>query len=88
MSNSEMQQEQKQDSKQHSKEEYNNIPVYYCKHCGSLRVMAIPGFAEDYCDQCGSTDIGKASIDAWLDLQKNVFNRLEERPKKKINIFK
>ena len=74
-----------------TKDEYNAIPVYYCKHCGSLAIMTMPELPDDYCDKCGSTDIGKASIEAWQDLQKTVFNpnKLEEeRHKQKINIFK
>lgn len=71
-----------------SKEEYNSIPVYYCKHCGSLAVMAMPGFVNDYCDKCGSTDIGKASIEVWLDLQKTVYQKKEEERPKRFNIFK
>jgi len=56
-----------------TKEEYNAIPVYYCKLCGSLRIMGEPGVIEDYCDDCGSTDIGKASIEGWLYLQETKF---------------
>ena len=41
-----------------TKEEYNKIPVYYCKHCGSLAIMTMPENPDDYCDKCGSTDIG------------------------------
>lgn len=75
-----------QESK-YTKEEYNSIPVYYCKHCGSLKVMAMP--PSDYCDTCGSTDIGKANIEIWLELQKTVFKPVaDDRPKRKLNIFK
>lgn len=83
MSNTETVQEPK-----YTKEEYNSIPVYYCKHCGSLKVMTTPGLNE-YCDSCGSTDIGKANIDIWLELQKTVFKPIgRDKPVKKQNIFK
>lgn len=52
-----------------SNEEYNNIPVWYCKHCGSLRILALDSIEEGLCDVCGSLQVGKASIDAWIDLQ-------------------
>ena len=52
-----------------SKEEYNSIPVYYCRECLSLRVRSLD---DDtcYCDDCGSTDIDKDSIDNW-EVMKN-----------------
>ena len=58
------------------KEYYNSIPVYYCKHCGSLKIMAVDDSMNyDYCDYCGSTDIGKAPIEGWLMLQETVYNK-------------
>jgi hypothetical protein len=73
-----------------TKEDYNNIPVYYCKDCGSLAVMTVAGFPDDYCDKCGSTNIGKASIEAWQELQRTVYNpiREEEKRRHRINIFR
>lgn len=56
------------------KEDYNNIPVHYCKQCGSLRIMGTSGVVGDYCDTCGSTDIDITIIDTWLELQKTVYN--------------
>lgn len=51
------------------KEEYNNIPVHYCKECLSLKVMRVAGMEEAcYCDVCGCTDIGQASIEEWKQL--------------------
>lgn len=54
------------------KEECNSIPVYYCKDCGSLKVLIIDD-DYDYCDICGSTSTGKASIEAWIDLQERIY---------------
>lgn len=78
------------ESKQLTKEDYNKLPIYYCKQCGSLRIMSVPqGIAEDYCDVCGSTDIGKASIFAWLELQKTTFKPIyRDRPLVKFNPFR
>lgn len=55
-----------------TKEEYNSVPVYYCKHCHSLRIKTIP-FMEnvDFCDSCGSTDIAQISIEEWEELYKD-----------------
>lgn len=45
------------------KEEYNREPVYYCKHCLSLKILT--ALDQDYCDDCGSSDIGITSIEDW-----------------------
>jgi len=76
--------------RQLTKEDYNRMPVYYCRYCGSLKIMTVPqGIAEDYCGECGSTDIGKASIEAWKDLQKTTYKPLyRERPVRTFNPFK
>jgi hypothetical protein len=51
------------------KEEYNNIPVHYCKECLSLKVMRVGGMEEAcYCDDCGCTDIKQTSIEEWEQL--------------------
>lgn len=80
---------QNDNQKPFTKEDYNKLPVYYCKHCGSLKIMTMPGLSDDYCDECGSTDIGKANIDIWLELQKTMFKSpYRDKPEKKFNIFK
>lgn len=62
-------------------EEYNNIPVLYCKHCLSLKIRNIPRIEDsDYCDECGSTNIESCSIEEWENLYKNRYGHayLEE----------
>lgn len=61
-----------------NKEEYNNEPVFFCKHCLSLRIRSTEDI--DYCDTCGSSEIGEASIDDWGELYKLKYNHkyLEE----------
>lgn len=75
-----------------TKEDYNKIPVYFCKHCGSLKIKAVPHILRcysDYCDDCGSTSIGKTSIESWLELQETTFKPIyRDRPIKKFNPFK
>lgn len=51
--------------------DYNSIPVYFCEHCMSLAV--IDGGFIDYCDVCGSTDIGKASLEEYDALHEQRF---------------
>lgn len=55
--------------------DYNDEPVYYCHRCLSLRVMYIAGAVSEYCDDCGSTDIGKCSIGSWEELYKKANGR-------------
>lgn len=52
-----------------SKIDYNSEPVFYCKHCLSLRIMRIEGFDDlCYCDKCNSTEIESADISVWEKL--------------------
>ena len=46
--------------------EYNKVPVFYCKNCLSLKIRTVDQIENsEYCDECGSTDIGTASIEEW-----------------------
>ena len=57
-----------------NKEAFNNEPVCYCKHCLSLKVKSVPGMKElDYCDECGTTDIGQTDIETWRQLYREKF---------------
>ena len=48
------------------KEDYNNEPVYYCRRCLSLKIRDVESIENsEYCDDCGSTDIGRTSIEDW-----------------------
>lgn len=53
-------------------EEYNDIPVHYCKGCLSLKIKTVmEGLNLDYCDECGSTDIGQLHIEEWRNLYRD-----------------
>lgn len=48
---------------------YNDDPVYYCKDCLSLNIQSIPTLDNsDYCEICGSNNIGQCSIYEWEEL--------------------
>lgn len=49
------------------REDYDSIPVFYCKRCRSLLIKNDPE-AGDFCVRCGSTEIGTALIDQYLKL--------------------
>lgn len=51
--------------------DYNSIPVFYCKHCLSLKI--IDGGYIDYCDNCGSTDVDEASLEEYDAMHKQRF---------------
>lgn len=54
-----------------AKEEYNNIPVHYCRDCLSLKILKVAGLEDaSYCDECGSTDITETTIEDWNALYK------------------
>lgn len=53
------------------KEEYNKLPVFYCRDCLSLAIRRVAGMEDAcYCDECGSTNIAEASIEEWEALYK------------------
>lgn len=46
--------------------EYNDLPVYYCKDCLSLKIKNVREQADlCYCEDCGSTSIGTTHINDW-----------------------
>lgn len=57
----------------YTKEDYNNIPVYYCKECLSLLIRQSENM--NYCDMCGSTDIEVTTIDLWEELYENKYHK-------------
>ena len=52
-----------EDDLEEEEQDFNDIPVEFCNKCLSLRVMNYTGRIQCYCDECGSTDIGKAHIE-------------------------
>ena len=50
-----------------NKEEYNDIPVHFCRSCLSLAIMRMESEipVDEYCNKCTSTDIGVATLDEW-----------------------
>lgn len=55
-------------------EEYNKIPVVYCKNCLSLKVMSL-SVDMDFCDECGSTEMGQCTIDDWESKYELKYNK-------------
>lgn len=53
-----------------SKEDFNDIPVYYCRKCLSLKIRTLEQINiadQDYCEECGSTDVSSTHIGMWED---------------------
>lgn len=63
------------------KDDYNNVPVHYCKTCLSLAVkeVKITGNSMErsmsYCSSCSNTDMGTAHIDEWSSLYKAKYGK-------------
>lgn len=51
--------------------DYNDEPVFYCKHCLSLKIRdaGLPDLL--YCDDCGSADVLQTSIEEWEKMYKD-----------------
>ena len=47
-------------------QDFNSEPVFYCKHCLSLNIKSVDDSIDadylDFCDECGSTEVGKTDI--------------------------
>ena len=55
------------------KQEYNQEPVYYCRKCLHLKIGYVAVLeGSEYCEDCNSTNIEKATIEEW---DKMFFNR-------------
>lgn len=54
-------------------EDYNNIPVCYCKNCLSLRVKIVGGY--DFCDDCGCTSFAESHIEEWEKLYESRYGK-------------
>ena len=63
------------EEKKLSKEDYNNIPVYYCNYCLSLKVKTVAGgsLGLDHCAECGGTDILETHISEWEKMYENKY---------------
>lgn len=53
----------------HSPVEYNKEPVFFCKHCLSLKIRSVHSIEDsEFCDDCGSTNIETCHIEEWQKL--------------------
>lgn len=53
---------------------FNEEPVYYCKHCLSLKILNLDD-STSYCDPCGSTDIGVTDIHTWEKMYEEKYGK-------------
>lgn len=51
-----------------SKEDYDEEPVVFCSKCYSLKIKHDEDIDEDYCGDCGCSDIISSSIEEWENL--------------------
>lgn len=55
-------------------EDYNAIPVVYCKNCLSLKIMVLNDKV-DYCDKCGCTDTDSTDIASWREMYEKKYGK-------------
>ena len=53
--------------------DFNNEPVFYCKHCLSLRIRDAGLSDLLFCDKCGSADILSTDIETWENIYKEKY---------------
>lgn len=56
-------------------EDYNSEPVWYCANCYSLRIKHNDWLDEDYCDECGCSNLLTASIEEWENLYRGRYGK-------------
>ena len=57
-----------------NKKPYDDEPVYFCKRCLSLNIRELPIIRyQDYCADCGTADVGIASIEEWKKMYKEKY---------------
>lgn len=56
-----------------TKSDYNSEPIFYCKHCLSLKIRDAGLSYLLYCDDCGSANILSTSIEEWEKLYKEKY---------------
>jgi hypothetical protein len=54
--------------------DYNGIPVAYCKQCLSLAIR-VDDIMDDYCDECGCTDIEYSDIHTWESMYEKKYGK-------------
>lgn len=72
-----------------TKEEYNAIPVLYCRQCLSLRIRQVYS-SIDYCEHCGNTNVGETDIHTWEKLYEETYGKPyvdKEIKKKEFKLF-
>lgn len=64
------------------KDNYNNVPVSYCKTCLSLAIKDVSLSSENphqntigYCTSCSNVDLGVAHIDEWEALYEDKYKK-------------
>lgn len=57
-----------------SKEDYNAVPVVYCKNCLSLKVLVLDDEME-YCDKCGCTITETTDITSWEKMYERKYGK-------------
>ena len=50
-----------------TKQEFNEMPVFYCKSCLGLAIINESDGLGSYCKTCGSASIGRTSLEIWQE---------------------
>lgn len=68
-----------EDYREESNVDYNAIPVFYCKHCLSLKIKTVDESIDteylDFCADCGSTEIEQTDIHTWEKMYEQKYGK-------------
>lgn len=71
--------------------EYDLEPVKYCSRCCSLKIKYDEYIDDDYCVDCGCTDIVEAPITEWEKVYERRYGHKfteKETPTKNVSVYK
>ena len=61
------------------KQDYNNVPIHYCKTCLSINLKVVEFAAQNrevtFCVTCGNTDIDSTHVTEWEDFYKDKYGK-------------
>lgn len=59
----------------YNKEDYNSVPVHYCKNCLSLNIKELNKSNLHVCGECGNVNTDETDINDWTEMYTKEYGR-------------